>query len=164
MVNDSNSACASSNQYQSIDDRCRLALYDVLATSSCPNEDEESIFVVRNGEQLASQVFQGLEFLRASESCTREAVPFICLYAYGVCSSSGEYLQPTFTQCEELSDSLCQREWEAAVSFGIALPDCGIFPEVSAACSDSNFSNFLNSSELHQNNGKEKIHFSSSFC
>jgi len=149
VVNESESVCERS--HQSIDDRCRLALFNDLTTSSCLNEDEESILAVRNGEQLASLFFRGLEVLRASESCVTVIVPFICLYAYGVCSSSGEYLQPTFNQCEELRDSLCQWEWETAFSFGIALPDCGRFPEVSSDCLFFNTSNVTSDTELNLN-------------
>ena len=120
--------------------------------------------MIRNGDQLVSQIFQGLEFLRAPGSCMQEAVPFICLYAYGVCSSSGIYLQPTSSQCEELRDSLCRVEWEAAINIGIALPYCGDFPDMlSARCLDSNNSTHLNSSEPDQN-GKSPIKLYSKVC
>ena len=112
---------------------------------------EEEILVIRNGDQLAGQIFQGLEFLRAPDSCIQEAVPLICLYAYGVCSSSGVYLQPTSSQCEELRDSLCHAEWETAVNIGITLPYCGDLPDISVSCLDSNIGTHLNSSTPDQN-------------
>ncbi len=44
------------------------------------------------------------------------------------------YIQPTVGQCEELRDSLCRNEWESALSFGIALPNCNQFPVNQATC------------------------------
>ena len=90
--------------------------------------------MVRNGQQLAKQILEGLELIGARKSCLEEAASFICLFAYRLCSSSGVYIQPTSTQCVELRDLLCQAEWETADMFGIALPNCNVLPSTPASC------------------------------
>ena len=143
-MNETDLECLNPFQYDLSDQRCHSVLLDALSESDCPHESGQSITVVRNGQELANQIVLGLEFVRASESCLVEATSVLCLYAYGLCSSSGVYIQPTSSQCEELRDSLCQTEWETALSFDIALPNCNDLPSALARCSslDETKSNF----------------------
>ena len=90
--------------------------------------------MTKDGQQLASEVLLGLQALGASETCITEAAPFLCLYAYGLCSSTGVYIQPTLSQCVEVRDNLCSLEWTTALNFDIALPDCNQFAFESQTC------------------------------
>ncbi len=93
--------------------------------------------------------------MRASESCLTEAMSLMCLYAYGLCSESGVYIQPTQGQCEELRDSVCQSEWATAVNFGIDLPDCNRFPASSAHCAESSNTSIVPTLENNTSSGEE---------
>ena len=126
--------CLNPYQYDESDRTCHSELLDALSESDCAHEYGQAISVVRNGQELANQIFAGLEFIRATEYCLVEATSFLCLYAYGLCSSSGVYIQPTSSQCEELRDSLCQTEWETTIRFGIALPNCNDLPTSPVSC------------------------------
>ena len=101
-------------------------------------DSQRPLLVTTDGQQLASQVLLGLQALGASETCITEAAPFLCLYAYGLCSSTGVYIQPTLSQCVEVRDNLCSLEWTTALNFDIALPDCNQFPFESQTCIATN--------------------------
>ena len=145
-----NLECLNSYFYDLSDDICYSELLDALSDSNCPHEGGQAISLVRNGQQLANQIFQGLEFIHARESCLVEATSFLCLYAYGLCSSTGVYIQPTSSQCVELRDSLCQTEWVTAKRFGIALPNCNDLPSRPVNCPEFNSSIPMNMTGMNE--------------
>ncbi len=75
--------------YNNSDERCHFELLDALTASNCLGGPGLSILVQRDGLELVHKIIQGFEFIGASESCLTEATSFMCLYAYGLCSSSG---------------------------------------------------------------------------
>ena len=88
----------------------------------------------QNDESTASQILLGLNIINLSPECRELVVPFLCLYLFGLCDTSGSFIQPTIGQCEEIRDVVCRTEWATALRFGIDLPDCGIFPMESPSC------------------------------
>ena len=60
-----NLKCLNSYFYDISNDRCYSELLDVLSESNCPHEGGQAILLIRNGQQLANQIFQGLEFIHA---------------------------------------------------------------------------------------------------
>lgn len=134
--------------------RCHTELMNALSQSNCLHEPGQPISITRGDRsQLANQFLQGLTAFGASSSCITEASSFVCLFAYGLCSSTGVYIQPTSSQCEELRDSLCSSEWVAAINFGIDLPDCNDFPSTLDYCSQSeemNDTTLINTTETSE--------------
>ncbi len=92
--------------------------------------------VLRDEESTARQLTAGFSFLNPSPECEEEVVPFLCLFLFGLCDSSGVSLQPTSGQCEHLRDGVCSTEWSTALSIGVDLPDCNSFPAEQASCPD----------------------------
>jgi len=131
---------------------CQPHLLAVLSESNC--ELEPPLLVTSEGQLLASQVLQGLQTLGASDTCIMEAAPFLCLYAYGLCSSTGVYLQPSSSQCEEVRDNLCSFEWATALQFGIALPSCEQFSSEAPTCLTSNETDTLGTTEESESEGE----------
>ena len=111
---------------------------DNVLTDSCPQDVGESIVVVRKEEETIGLLNQGLQFIGASEECRKEVVPFLCQYYFGLCSDSGSLIQPTSSQCERIKNSICPREWEAAVQFNLELPDCSDLPSEPSLCQSNN--------------------------
>ncbi len=137
MTSNSSLECANSYIYNPSGSRCQSELLQALSDSNCQYQAGSQILITRDMSQLVDQFLLGLQGLGASSACQAEATTFACIYAYGPCSSSGVYLQPTLSQCEELRDSLCRTEWELAINFGTALPDCDQFPANPAICAQS---------------------------
>ena len=65
----------------------------------------------------------------ASDDCKAAALPFLCVYFFGLCDSTGKAYRPSSSQCTEISTGVCAREWTLASNFlGATLPDCASFP------------------------------------
>ena len=94
----------------------------------------ETPLVLRDEESTASQLTNNLGLLNPSPQCEEAVIPFLCLFLFGLCDSSGVSIQPTSGQCEALRDGVCSTEWSTALAFGVDLPDCGIFPLEQASC------------------------------
>ena len=89
--------------------------------------------MLRDEEDTASQLLPLLNLLRPSAACTEAVVPFLCVFLFGLCDSSGVSIQPTSVQCEQIRDVLCPDQWRQA-ALVVDLPDCSIFPAEQASC------------------------------
>ena len=90
--------------------------------------------MLRDEETRASQLLPLLNFLNPSAACSEAVVPFLCVFLFGLCDSSGVSIQPTSTQCEQIRDVLCPDEWMVASQFDdVELPDCNSFPAEQAS-------------------------------
>ena len=75
-----------------------------------------------------------LDTLGSSAECKEAVVPLLCMYMFGLCDSSGLYVQPSLEQCVHVKDTLCPNEWAIARQFQLDVPDCEIFPSEQATC------------------------------
>ena len=89
--------------------------------------------MLRDEEDTASQLLPLLNLLRPSAACTEAVVPFLCVFLFGLCDSSGVSIQPTSVQCEQIRDVLCPDQWRQA-ALVVDLPDCSSFPTEQAEC------------------------------
>ena len=82
-------------------------------------------------------LYNGLQFLNPSPECEEAVLPFLCLFAFPLCDGSGQLYQPSFGECETLTQDTCGLEWATALSFlgSENLPQCGSLPETSLECS-----------------------------
>ena len=87
-------------------------------------------------EQQAQQLLTGLQLLTPTPECRAVVEPFLCLYIFGLCDSSGELYLPSSGECETLTTETCVREWMMAVSLlgGDQLPQCNSLPASSVVC------------------------------
>ena len=113
---------------------CQTELTDTLLSLNC--DTGETPLVLRDAEASAtppSQLLPLLQFLNPSPACSEAVVPFLCVFLFGLCDSSGVSIQPTSTQCEHIRDVLCPDEWTQAAGL-TELPDCSIFPAEQDFC------------------------------
>ena len=89
--------------------------------------------MLRDEENTASQLLPLLNLLRPSAACTEAVVPFLCVFLFGLCDSSGVSIQPTSVQCEQIRDVLCPDQWRQA-ALVVDLPDCSSFPVEQHSC------------------------------
>ena len=54
-------------------------------------------------EQQVQQLLNGLRFLNPTPECREVVEPFLCLYTFGLCDSSGELYLPSSGECETLT-------------------------------------------------------------
>ena len=113
---------------------CITEFSKILASSNCPPDPEGNVFVVRNEEATALQVINELKSVGTSTECINKAVPFFCLYLFGLCGWSGISIHPTSRQCEEIKDTLCQQQWMHVQRLGIDIPDCAMLPVEISSC------------------------------
>ena len=90
--------------------------------------------MLRNEEDTATKLINGLTSLGASAECLSKAVPFLCLHLFGLCGVSGVEIQSTSSQCKEIRDTICHQQWMFLDKLDIGLPDCEIFPAESLSC------------------------------
>ena len=110
---------------------CRAHLTNTLLSLNC--DPGETPLVLRDEEDTASQLLPLLNFLRPSAACTEAVVPFLCVFLFGLCDSSGVSIQPTSVQCEQIRDLLCPDQWRKA-ALVVDLPDCSSFPVEIDSC------------------------------
>ena len=89
-------------------------------------------------EMQANQLLDGLNAFDLSPKCQAVIQPFLCLYLFGLCSSSGVAYQPSFEECVLISTNACTSEWTQLNNFLMmlelpSLPDCTSFPETCSA-------------------------------
>ena len=99
-----------------------------------PNADHNgSILVQQDVAQEIENLISALEspFLGASDDCKAAVLPFLCVYFFGLCDSTGKAYRPSSSQCTEISTGVCAREWTIGTSFGIPLPECSSLPDES---------------------------------
>ena len=92
-----------------------------------------------NEEQL-TEFFSVLESLSGiiSEECSAAVMPFLCQYVYPPCDGNGNTQFITQTQCINIRDEVCEREWRLAMTTeqGSLLPVCEIFGTDNESTSD----------------------------
>ena len=110
---------------------CRAHLTNTLLSLNC--DPGETPLVLRDEEDTASQLLPLLNLLRPSAACTEAVVPFLCVFLFGLCDSSGVSIQPTSVQCEQIRDVLCPDQWRQA-ALVVDLPECSSFPAEQAPC------------------------------
>ena len=142
MILIGNDTCSKSSQSLKKDNACFDALNRALL-NYCPLDNGNNIEILKDEEIKVIQLQQGLQLIEASKSCTEEVIPFLCQYLYGLCSDSGHLIQPSSTQCETLQNSICQREWEVALQFGLELPNCNNLSSQVSCSSTVNDQEFL---------------------
>ena len=80
----------------------------------------------------------------ASDDCKAAALPFLCVYFFGLCDSTGKAHRPSSSQCTEISTGVCASEWALASNFpNVILPDCATFPDktiLMASCGNNSSS------------------------
>ena len=96
--------------------------------------------MLRDAETMAAQFLPLLNLLNPSPACSEAVVPFLCVFLFGLCDSSGVSIQPTSTQCELIRDTLCPDDWRLAAEFE-QLPDCASFPAQQVSCTSARKSN-----------------------
>lgn len=121
---------------------CQEALKESLQSQNCHSEGTP--LVLRDSEVMGQQLISALE-LFASQECRDVGIPLLCMYLFGVCSSSGVSLQPTSSQCKSARDDLCNDAWVLAQGFGADLPDCDNFPVEQVSCPENETENISES-------------------
>lgn len=91
-------------------------------------------------EETVDQLVFALDLLiQPSKECRCAVVPFLCVYFFGACGSGNDDYRPTSSQCRDVRDSVCQREWEEASALLDLqdlpqLPDCSTLPDDGLNC------------------------------
>jgi len=114
---------------------CSQPLEKISFSRNCPL-NASSLTVIQNRESNVRMLESGLLQLQANAQCMEEALPFFCLFLFGLCENSEAPIQPTRSECERLQNSICRREWITAKAFrlGHILPNCSSFPEEKILC------------------------------
>ena len=125
----------------------REACQDHLLTlHGCLSDMQSSSYVYVSAtdkeekETQAVQILGGLTTLGATPECRAVAEPFLCLYLFGLCDSSGMVYAPSYEDCVLISTDLCASEWAMANRFLLllglpSLPECRSFQSTASAIS-----------------------------
>ena len=112
----------------------------LLTLQGClPNRQGSRDVYVSVTDQVETEVqvnllLNGLrDFVRPSPECRAAVEPFLCLYSFGLCDSSGVAYGPSFEECVFISTDVCAPEWSRAnnllIQVGLSpLPECASFP------------------------------------
>ena len=66
-------------------------------------------------------------YLIATPECSAEVKPFLCLHFFGLCDvATSMTYKPSASQCRNIRDDICKKEWKMATDFGLVLPDCDV--------------------------------------
>ena len=89
-------------------------------------------------ERDAQNLIAGLNFLRPlpSEECREAIMPFLCLFIFELCDSSGHLHTVLRADCLTLRDDVCADVWRQAAAFlgdGV-LPVCEDLPDITVEC------------------------------
>ena len=94
----------------------------------------------RDQEEIESQAalaLLGLNAIGASPECKERAIPFLCVYYFGLCDSGGVEYQSSIEECTSVSTGICQAEWITANQFLPGrLPACESLLESSNPCGE----------------------------
>ena len=105
--------------------------HELSVLTNCLPDTEQDGFVHIQSDQTET-VGPLLDILKAfaNDDCKAAALPFLCVYFFGLCDSTGKAHRPSSSQCTEISTGVCAREWTLASDFpGATLPDCSSFPD-----------------------------------
>ena len=101
---------------------------------SCLDRDFSDIYISSNvnqdeAEDTARLLADGLEQFGASEECKKSALPFFCLYLFGLCDGNGTVPHtPSASDCLHISTDVCSREWQIGSTL-VTLPECSELPD-----------------------------------
>ena len=124
--------CSSAMPYPTPGGVCQAELENYLLSMNC--EVGDTPLVLNDGESVAVELVLALDnFLSPSPECREAVVPFLCLFLFGLCDTSGLSLQPTSAQCLDIRDRLCVEEWRLAAMLQ-DLPDCESLPSEQVLC------------------------------
>ena len=117
---------------------CRAHL-EILQDCLPGRNDSSDIYVNSSNSEMehhVGQLLSGLNFLNPTPECREAVEPFLCLYVFGLCDSSGELYLPSSGECETLTTETCAREWTMVQSFlpNVQLPMCESLLEKSPTC------------------------------
>ena len=110
--------------------RAELQVYQECFSGSAGSNGDILIRSDINQETVEADaellIESGLSFLNPSAECVAAIRPFLCLYLFGVCDSSSQLRQVSFSECVDLRDDICATVWSAAVGFlgDSVLPVC----------------------------------------
>ena len=123
--------CSSAMPYPTPGGVCQAELENYLLSMNY--EVGDTPLVLNDGESVAVELVLALDnFLSPSPECREAVVPFLCLFLFGLCDTSGLSLQPTSAQCLD-RDRLCEEEWRLAAVLQ-DLPDCESLPSEQVLC------------------------------
>ena len=139
QVAETDSSCSSNVTYSHT--TCQDSLQTLQACLPGRQHSSDVHISATNQEEMemqASQILNGLSALSPSPECQAVVQPFLCLYLFGLCSTSGVTYQPSFEECVYISTEICASEWTRANSFlallGMpSLPECTSFPRAVSA-------------------------------
>ena len=79
-------------------------------------------------ELTVEKLLSGLLLLNPSPECSGAVEPFLCIYYFGLCDSSGELYLPSSGECETLTTETCASEFQTAISLlgRESLPQCDL--------------------------------------
>ena len=103
---------------------------------------------MRNEEDMVIQLINGLSLIGASEECISKAIPLLCLHHFGLCGEPGFSIQPTRSECEDVRDEICKREWNIVEALDIDLPDCTMLQDEASFCPAINDSSSTNATVM----------------
>ena len=137
-------------QVQSVSNSTECAVYEgqtckeaLLGVQNClPDRigsDDVYIPFDRDQEEIENQaaliIERGLNAIGASPECKERAIPFLCVYYFGLCDSSGVEYQSSIEECTSVSTGICEAEWITANLFLPGqLPLCESLQEGSTHC------------------------------
>ena len=107
---------------------------ELKSLSSClPHynaQPDGSVLVQSDQSETVRPLLKALDAF-ADVECRAAALPFLCVYFFGLCDSTGKAYRPSSSQCTEISTGVCAIEWAFASSFpgDMTLPDCASFPD-----------------------------------
>ena len=136
------SVCSSTLQYPAASGVCSTEFADLLISANCAFDPEGTLLVMRNEEAMVTELIIGLTNNGSNEECRSKAIPLLCLHHFGLCGESGVLIHPTRSECEEVRDETCQREWN--IIEVLDLPDCAMFPHEASFCLPLNESDSMN--------------------
>lgn len=102
--------------------------------SSCLTPDVSDIYVSpsinqEEVENTAHRLTDGLALIGASEDCRIVAMPFLCLYLFGLCDSGTTTAnKSSASACLHISTEVCAREWQISSAL-VPLPVCTELPD-----------------------------------
>ena len=105
--------------------------HELSVLTNCLPDTEQDGFVHIQSDQTET-VGPLLDILKAfaSDDCKAAALPFLCVYFFGLCDSTGKAYRPSSSQCTKISTGVCASEWALASNFpGVILPECSSFPD-----------------------------------
>ncbi len=109
---------------------------NILNSSSCAL-NQTPILVPDRNEVIVRSVIDMLYRVNPSPECLQEMLPFVCLNWLGLCGDE-DLVLPTTSQCEDIQDRTCDREWKQMAATGVLLPDCDDFNEENNVVCPSN--------------------------